>query len=289
MYFNIAGFAISLSGKGEEAFAEGLLPSFGAFCTEAAGAEQLFTMHVDDSPLPAIEPAATMDFDTGNGHTLVCPRADGSYQFAISNTERRPCCLLETNSDFTECKCALSGTMAMRSFGLNNALMMAFAFAAAGHEAVLMHASCIVHNGLAYPFIARSGTGKSTHSGLWLKHISDTELLNDDNPVIRIIGGKPVAYGSPWSGKTPCYSNASAPIGAITRISRAGNNSIERLAAAQAFASLLPSCSTMKWDKAVFNDTCDTITRIVETTPIYTLHCLPNAEAALLCHDTIAR
>ena len=177
----------------------------------------------------------------------------------------------------------------MQAFGLSNSLMFICAFGGSFKGALLVHASCVRHNGLAYPFIAKSGTGKSTHSGLWLKHISDTELLNDDNPVIRIIGGKPVAYGSPWSGKTPCYRNASAPIGAITRISRAGNNSIERLAAAQAFASLLPSCSTMKWDKAVFNDTCDTIIRIVETTPIYTLHCLPNAEAALLCHDTIAR
>ncbi len=289
MYFSIAGFKICLSGEGEHALAKGLLPTFGAFCAETADTKPLLTMRVTDSLRQATEPQAAMDCDTGNGHTLVCQLADGGYQFAISDTNGRQCCLLETSSNFTECKCALSGTTAMRSFGLNNALMMAFAFAAAGHGAVLMHASCIINSGHAYPFIARSGTGKSTHSALWQRHIPGTELLNDDNPVIRIIDGKPVAYGSPWSGKTPCYRNASATIGAITRISRAGSNSIERLTPAQAFASLLPSCSSMKWDKAVFNSTCDTITRIVETTPIYNLHCLPNAEAALLCHDTIAR
>ena len=45
----------------------------------------------------------------------------------------------------------------------------------------------------------------------------------------------------------------------------------------------------MKWDEDIFERICDTVTRIIEQTPIYTLHCLPNKEAAILCNKAISR
>ena len=122
---------------------------------------------------------------------------------------------------------------------------------------------------------------------MWLRHIPNCDLMNDDNPIIRIIDGKPYIYGGPWSGKTPCYRNVKAPLGAITRIDRAKSNSIEKLSAIEAFASVLPACSSMKWDVDIFEHICDSVTKIVETTNIYTLHCLPNKESALLCKNHI--
>ena len=116
------------------------------------------------------------------------------------------------------------------------------------------------------------------------------ELLNDDNPIIRILDdAQPYIYGSPWSGKTPCYRNRRARLGAVTRIERAPQNSIERMAPIPAFASLLPACSSMKWDSAIYNNLCDAITRIIETTPVYTLYCLPDEEAAQLCYKTLTQ
>lgn len=166
--------------------------------------------------------------------------------------------------------------------------MLIFAFRGSHQDTLLIHASCVSHSGYAYPFIAKSGTGKSTHSSLWLKHIQGTELMNDDNPIIRIIDGKPFLYGSPWSGKTPCYKDIKAPLGAVTRIDRAPANHIERLRPVQAFASMLPSCSSMKWDSIIYNNICNIITRLVETVPMFTMHCLPDKEAALVCHKGIA-
>lgn len=45
----------------------------------------------------------------------------------------------------------------------------------------------------------------------------------------------------------------------------------------------------MKWDSDIYNAVCDTITKIVETTGIYTLHCLPNKEAAEVCCKAISK
>ena len=71
-------------------------------------------------------------------------------------------------------------------------------------------------------------------------------------------------------------------------IARAKSNSIERLSAINALAKMLPACSTMKWDETIYGNLCDTLTEIIEKIPIYTLHCLPDDEAALLCQKTIA-
>ena len=287
--FRIADFLVRVTFSDTDTDGMALLPSFRAFRCEKADGEVLLDMTVDNSLRPRRDGQKIRNFNTGNGHTLVHKLPDGGYQFIIRDTLERDCCLLQADSRFAVCRCALNGTRDMRSFGLNDAIMLSFAFASAHHGALLIHASCIMKDGWGYPFTAKSGTGKSTHTSLWMKHIEGAELLNDDNPVIRIIDGKAFVYGSPWSGKTPCYRNRKARLGAVTKIERAPANTIERLPAVITFGTLLAACSTMKWDKEIYDGICDTVTRITETTPAYTLHCLPDGEAATICHRTIAR
>lgn len=287
-YFLIAEHIVRLSFAPEGQNGMELLPSFKSFRTAPVADDKLFfTLEVDDKLCPDKERQLIRSFDTGNGDTVVYQLANQGYQYIIRNIAGNDCCLLETNATFTQCRCALRGDWTMRTFGLNNALMLIFAFAGSFCDTLLIHASCVSCEGYGYPFIAQSGTGKSTHSSLWLKHIEGTELMNDDNPIIRIIDGKPFIYGSPWSGKTPCYRQRKAPLGAITRIDRAQQNTIEKHSPVQAFASILPACSSMKWDVVIYNNLMDTLTKIIATTPIYTLHCLPDEGAAVLCHHTI--
>jgi len=288
-HFRIANLDITIRFADTSVNSMTLLPSFIPFRQEEEATKPLFTLTVDDSTRPVKQKSLVKDFDTGNGHTLVYQLEQGGYQYIIRDLNGSNCCLLICNDDFSNCQCALNGNWCMRTFGLNNALMLVFAFAGAAKGALLVHASTILKGDYGYPFIAESGTGKSTHTSLWLRFIDDCSLMNDDNPVIRIEDGTPYIYGSPWSGKTPCYRNVRALLGAVTRIERAPKNSIERLPVVKAFASVLPSCSTMMWDKSIYDHVCNAVTRIIETTPVYTLHCLPDAEAAQICHQTIAR
>lgn len=270
-----------------------LLPSFAPFEIEGRHEEEtlFFQLTVDDTmrPEPKERRERIRKFDTGNGETVVDLVDDGGYQYIIKDINGAECCLLRSDKEFRNCRCALNGNYNMRSFGLNNALMLIFAFAGSRHDTLLIHASLVRQNGYGYAFIAKSGTGKSTHVSLWLRHLPGCDLMNDDNPIVRIIDGEAYIFGGPWSGKTPCYRNVKARLGAITRIDRAPANSIERLAPIEAFASFLPSCSSMKWDEDIFNRICNTVTKIIETTAIYTLHCLPNEEAAILCNKTISK
>ena len=290
-YFKIAEFNIGITFKKSRYNDLSLIESLVPFRIKKPSERLFFHLTVDDDLKPAEHQKRDRirEFETGNGNTTVDHLANGGYQYIIKDLKENSCCLLQTNNNFSDCRCALNGNYDMRSFGLNNALMLIFAFAGSFKQTLLIHASLVRHKGYGYAFIAKSGTGKSTHVSLWLKHIPECDLMNDDNPIVRILDGKAYIYGSPWSGKTPCYRNIKAPLGAITRIDRADANSVKKLNPIESFASLLPSCSSMKWDKEIFNNVCNTITKVIETTGIYVVHCLPNREAAIICHDSIVK
>ncbi len=285
--YRIAGHVVRIIFNDTSVNDFSLLPSYAPFICEDSPEKPLLTLTVDDSLRPAGERTLIRNFDTGNGDTIVHRLPDGGYQYIIKDISNRECALLICRNQFSECYCALNGDQTMRSFGLNDAIMLAFAFAGTYHDTLLIHASCILYHDEAFPFMAKSGTGKSTHTSLWMQHIEGAELLNDDNPVIRIVNSQPIVYGSPWSGKTPCYRNRSARLGALTQIERAPSNYIERLPVIRAFATLLPACSSMKWDEELYDRLCTVVTQVLQTTPVFVMHCLPDAEAARVCHQTL--
>jgi hypothetical protein len=245
--------------------------------------ELLFTMTVDDNLDWQEDGEEIGVFDCGGCNHGVYRMNDGGYQYAVHDVQDVLCSRMRSNADFSVCQVSLLGkTWVQRNYGLNNALMMAFSFASAQMGTMLMHASVIRCDGRGYLMTAPSGTGKSTHTRLWYDNIPGCDLMNDDNPVVRIIDGHPIVFGSPWSGKTPCYRNIKAPLGGIALINRAESKRLERQRPIDAFITLLPACSTMKWDERIYRCNGDTVTKLIETIPVYTLHCLPDRESAVV-------
>ncbi len=266
---------------------ESLIPSFAVFETPLTDEPLIFTLIVDDTFRPVKRGTEIGQFDCSGSNHGVWQTEERDYQIVISDSDGHNCSLLQTDEHFSQGTVALAGNHTMRNFGLNNSIMMMYAFSSVEQGTLLMHASVVRKDGKGYLCLGKSGTGKSTHTALWLKHIKGTDLMNDDNPVVRFINGKASIYGSPWSGKTPCYRNIQAPIGAFLQLRQAPYNKIRHQTTLEAFASLLPSCSVMKWDKRIYGNICDTISRIMQTVPNYILECLPDAEAAHLSCKTI--
>jgi hypothetical protein len=165
--------------------------------------------------------------------------------------------------------------------------MVMFALSTANRQTALFHSSVVSYQGHGYMFLGKSGTGKSTHSSLWLKHIEGTELVNDDNPVVRRMPDGFYVFGSPWSGKTPCYRNVCYPIGAIVQLSQAPYNKIERLKALAAYAALVPSISGKRWDKQLAEGLHETEDMMAGEVPVWHLACLPDADAAHVCNNAV--
>ena len=174
-------------------------------------------------------------------------------------------------------------------FGINNALMVMYALATSDKHTALFHSSVVSYKGRAYMFLGKSGTGKSTHSSLWLKYIEGTELVNDDNPVVRYLDdGSIYVYGSPWSGKTPCYRNVSYPLGAIVDLSQAPKNVIRRFRPIEAYAALIASISGKRWDSKLAEGLHETENLLATNASVWHLDCLPDEEAAQLCCGSIS-
>lgn len=215
----------------------------------------------------------------------------GKFSFGFSYTRQHPDCILKTSADFADNVVYIQETSSERiaEFAISNAMMLLYTFCTSPYQTLMVHASVIRNDGHGYMFLGRSGTGKSTHSRLWLKHIPGSVLLNDDNPVIRVIDGLAYVYGTPWSGKTPCYKNESVPLKAVVRLSQAPYNKIVRFAPLQSFASLMPACSCMRWDSASVSALHKTVEKVIAVVPGYSLECLPDEEAAVLCHSAVSK
>ena len=280
--FRVAGFIIRIEG------ALPPMPNMEPFRVTEATEEPLFTLHIVPS-LPPVFSRPVYQTEDGPGFPEISIGAlpEGGYSFRVRPLPGQPLSgELRTRADFREAEIALTGVDDL--FALNNALMLLFTFASADKGALEMHSSVVMHGGKGYLFQGRSGTGKSTHSSLWLKHIPGTELLNDDNPVLRLMpDGSARVYGSPWSGKTPCYRALDVPAGAAVRIRQAPFNRIHRLKAVEAYASLMASASSFRPFPGLADAWHHTLEGLIQALPCYELECLPDREAAELCHNTV--
>lgn len=222
--------------------------------------------------------------DDDGSRILVCRTSSGDSWFEFSLRGKR-CGQLLARSGFREAVLALD---AYPDFAVNNALMVLFAMRTAALQTALFHAAVIGNGGRGYLFLGKSGTGKSTHARLWLEHVPGSELVNDDNPVVRVeADGSVRVYGSPWSGKTPCYRNMSLPLGGFVQLEQAPLNRIRRLRSIEAYAVLVPSISGKRWDRTIADGLHQTENILASTVPVWHLDCLPDEAAAKLCAETI--
>lgn len=172
---------------------------------------------------------------------------------------------------------------------ITTALMILYTYSTSGLKTLLMHASVTEHDGKANLFFGTSGTGKSTHSRLWLENIEGSQLINDDNPVVRVMEDGIFVYGSPWSGKTPCYRNIRRQIRTVVKLEQYPENIIRPTAGLNAYASIVTSSSCIKWKKEESEAVTRTSEEIAMSLPSWILKCRPDKEAALLCQTTIEK
>jgi len=173
---------------------------------------------------------------------------------------------------------------------LRFALWMGMAFAVIPGMAAPVHASVIIHQGQAVVFLGESGTGKSTHTRLWLHNISGCSLLNDDSPILRFHQPEKAIYiyGSPWSGKGRAYHAEGYPVAAIVRLEQAPANKTHRLHIIKAFAALYPSFPPAYLrDEWLQEAICALISEVLKRVPVFRLECLPDVSAAILIHKKI--
>lgn len=154
-----------------------------------------------------------------------------------------------------------------------------FCSAAFEKDVILFHGSVLAVDGKAYAFTAPSGTGKSTHAAIWRKLLGDKVItVNDDKPLIRIIGGSVRVYGTPWNGKHNLGAPVDFELGGIAILSRAKTNEIECVSPYAVIDKLLSQCH--RGDSESENVLAlDVALKILEQVPVYSLKCNMDDEA----------
>lgn len=145
-------------------------------------------------------------------------------------------------------------------------------------DGIMLHASCVQYENYAYLFSANSGTGKSTHTHLWLEKFPEAEILNDDKPAIRYIDGKFYAFGTPWSGKFDESINTKTEIAGITFLSRGETNEIERVEGNTATIDFLNQ-TVRPTNKNYMLQFMDILDKVLSEVPVYRLKCNMSLEA----------
>ena len=300
--YEVAGHVFSVGSNlpesaGVDLFA--LMDNYEPFAVQSGDGDApespLFSLSVEHStPLPGfIEETRQED----EGQEILCGHDDAGssrFNFRLRGADMGTLLCLP---GYAQARLVVPDILNLNSvkFAVNNSLMVLYALATANLGTALFHSATVEYHGKGYMFLGKSGTGKSTHARLWLRYNEGSALLNDDNPVVRFfapesleVESRAVVYGSPWSGKTPCYKNESLPLGGIVLLSQAPFNKIERLRGVKAYAALVPSISGKRWERGIADGLHYTENALASNVPVWYLECLPDEGAARLCRETIA-
>ena len=263
--------------------AEALLPSFAPFrCALDDNAPLLFSFAVTPDAIADADSRFLEDSVSELGRLSIyeCPH---SYRVEICRDSATPMHRMAMDKNLATITANIHWDDIYAGAMLTSMLRIAYSLAILLHDGISVHASAVMWQGKAYLFMGKSGTGKSTHARLWLQAIAGCELLNDDNPTIRIVDGRVIAYGTPWSGKTPCYKNLSCEVGGIVRLSQAPFNRFAVRNEVEAFTTILPGCASIRSVKSLNDAMHDTLIQVASLVTVGTLQCLPDADAAVLC------
>lgn len=195
---------------------------------------------------------------------------------------------MHISEDFTTGRLQLQGDR-YAAFTVDSMLRILYSQAVVLHHGFMLHSAAVVRDGKAVLFMGKSGTGKSTHAQLWLREFAGTSLLNDDNPVVRVSAdGTVTVYGSPWSGKTPCYRNAEAPVEAMVRLEQAPVNRYTELSNIDAFVAVLPGVSVITHSRKLYGEACNSVVEALKRVKVGKLECTPEPSAAYECQKGIS-
>ncbi|MDN4510659.1 MULTISPECIES: hypothetical protein [Gordonibacter] len=157
---------------------------------------------------------------------------------------------------------------------------------------MLVHGAAVAFQGRAYLFCASSGTGKSTHVGLWREHLgSAVTVINGDKPIVRVPadGGPAVVYGTPWAGKEGWQANTSAPLAGICLLGRAepGASRIRRARPAERLDAVLRQ-AYLPADPLAAGLTLELLDALLARVPLFDLACDVSEDAVRCSFEALS-
>ena len=156
-------------------------------------------------------------------------------------------------------------------------------------DAFVFHGAAVSIDGEGYVFTAPSGTGKTTHIDLLLKHYPErVKIINGDKPIIRILEDGVYVCSTPWAGKENWQVNTRAKLRGIVLLSRAADNHIERVEPARHFGEIIHQVYLPR-ESSAKEKTLELINALAARVNFYSLGCNISPDAAKTSFDELSQ
>lgn len=152
---------------------------------------------------------------------------------------------------------------------------------------MFLHASVVRAEDKGIAFLAPSGTGKTTHTALWQNLLGDAlTVVNGDKPIVRMIEGKAVAYGTPWAGKEGLFQKDSAALTDLCFLERAKENSCSPLSPQDALMKIIHQVILPQEERTAIQ-TLDLLDQLLRSCRLWQIRCNMDLQAASTAYSAI--
>lgn len=288
--YKIAGLVLQLDWSKEM-----IHNNFESFaCSDSEPTDLLFqleveTVKVEPTKDPIIHSSYLTVYDTEEGFLLMYPTSL-NLNASLYNKANKSATLYLTN-ELTK-NAATKVTNTVEGIELNTldyiffAIRDLFFIHMQQHHILAVHSSSIIYRDKAYLFSACSGTGKTTHTNLWVERFG-VEILDGDVAAVTIEDGQAIAYGLPWCGTSNRFVNRRMVLGGIIFLAQSCHNSLSRLTPFEATLRLAARCFTPTWTKEQSEINLFVAEEIAPKILTAYLGCLPNQEAVDMIKELI--
>lgn len=164
---------------------------------------------------------------------------------------------------------------------LFHAIRLVYLYLAQKKNMTAIHSASLLYQGKAWLFSGPSGTGKSTHTNLWLKlYETETKLLNGDLNLLAFENDKPVIYGIPWCGTSGIFDTDAHPLGGIVLLKQAPTNHVAELSEEQKILSVLHRFISPSWTADMFEANLSFAEKLIPQITVCRLQCNMEDDAA---------
>ncbi len=274
-YLSIAGWNLCLHGP-----ADACSEKFDLFQTEEPTA-----VHQDITLLPGI-PGQRL-----NGRLLI-----RSANLTVLEAEDRYVFHFPQSTRIAEAQLSLDGARAVFHYlppcadtlreELFHGIRLAFLCFLRQHGMTVIHSSSILYRGKAWLFSGPSGTGKSTHAGLW-NRVYGVPTLNGDLNLLALENGLPVIHGLPWCGTSGICSRETHPLGGIILLRQAPADRIEELSPDRKLLLVQQRLITPSWTEEMLEQNLRALEKLLPGILVCRLHCTKNDTAAVVMRSRI--
>lgn len=146
------------------------------------------------------------------------------------------------------------------------------------YNAMIIHASFVIHKGKAILFTADSGGGKSTQADLWAEY-AEAEIINGDRAVLKLEREGWQVYSLPLCGSSGICKQKSAPLKAVVSLKKSCDNVIRELSLIEKIALISHQITVENYKTQDFEKTLALEGKLVEETEILELSCTPTRAA----------